>query len=891
MLPRYYLFLLLIFFITIVPASAQILRGRVEDTKGVSVAYATVYIQELKQGIVANEEGEFNLALPAGVYTCSFGRLGYDMVTQTVEITTQSNLLKIVLTEKTYELSAVQVSSSDEDPAYGIMRKAISRAPYYNQVVKEYIADVYVKGSFKVGDIKGLAGLALDKQTKKALSNSSGVVESVNEIHFKAPNTMETRVKAVQQALSFDLKQLGDDDIGNIDVGMMVVNIYNPRMKILSTRSFADYKFKYEGDFEENGRFIYKLKVIPKYKRDELYSGYIYIVDSEWCVHSFNLASKLMGFDFRLEQRYGEVVDGIYLPISSRAEVGGKAVGIQISGAYNNSIKYSLVVPNVKTTAAANANTVTVTPVTKANPTKEKKEQQLSQLMDKEKPSTRDMRRAVQLQEQLADMEKEEERMARGEKKSLEVKRRDNAVTHDSSARRHDAAYWDSIRPIPLVAAEVVTFHKQDSITRINEGLSADTTLSGKRKQTANLVTGLIFGGHTFRIDTSLSITYNGLLDINQFTFNTVDGFVVGQSGKLEKRFAESRRLSLEASIAYAFSRSAVLGKLKLQHRYWPQCRAEWGVEGGHATADFAGVRGIGAINDYSSLIWRVNYSTFYDSRYLKLHNTIDIANGLALYAEVGYENSRQESNHTDFSFFYKDTRDYRPNIPRNEQVEANPALLADNVAFTTDVRLEYTPYYYYRMHGERKQMLYSHFPTFTWRWQRGWTGVLGSNTDFDLLSMNIRQSIRIHTDEVLRYDVTGGVFLNNNTMAFQYFRHFGSNEAGVSLSAIGNTARAYQLLPQYTYSTNDWYATANVSYTARYLALKYIPFLANVLMNENLSVAYLLTPQMRHYTEWGYALTDIYFVGDIGIFVGFEGSHYYGWGVRASFNLDRLTQ
>jgi hypothetical protein len=361
---------------------------------------------------------------------------------------------------------------------------------------------------------------------------------------------------------------------------------------------------------------------------------------------------------------------------------------------------------------------------------------------------------------------------------------------------------------------------------------------------------------------------------------------VYSQSAQLAKRFEKDRRLYFDASLAYAFSRRAVLWKTSLQHFYSPERRATWALEAGRQTADFAGARGMGILNMFSSLLFRVNYPAFYDTRYLKLYHTIDIANGLQLYTEASWQTNRQEINHTDFSVFYSKSRDYRPNIPRNAQVAAHPELLAVGRDFLTTVAISYTPRYYYRMHGYRKQMVRSDFPTFSVRWQRGWPGVFRSAGQFDVISLNVMQKIRLHSEARFNYEVTGGVFLDNTRVFFQNFRHFYSGEAFFSFNTA---ARPFQLLPSYTASANEWYAVANAEYKASYMALKFLPFLANTLMSERLSAAYLLTPQLRHYTEWGYSLTDIYFIGELGVFAGFEGVRFRSWGVRVAVKLDDL--
>jgi hypothetical protein len=869
-------FLPVIFFFAVAPAAAQSLKGRIEDERGAPIAFAALYVKERQQGVTANDGGEFELAVPAGIYTCTFRCLGYESTTDTVAVGPSGVALRVVLTEKVYELDGVRISASGEDPAYGIMRRVVARAPYFRQVVKEFVAQVYIKGTLNVGEIKGLAGLAIDRTTKKALSNSSGIIESLNEIHFYAPDRYEHRVLSVQQAVSFDPK---DFPMPDLKVGMMMIDIYNPDLRLLSTRAFADYRFVYEGEFKDGDRYINKIRVVPKHRRDDLYSGTLYIVDDLWSVYSFDLSTRVMGLDIRLEQHYSNTSDDVFLPVSSAAEVSGSIMGIRLSGRYNNSIQYSLIVPNAPGPPTA-APPVPSATAKKENKKRGKIEAQLAQIIGKDELTNSDMRRAANMQQQLAALAEEENRAERGEKKTLEVASR-YLFSEDSAARRRDTAYWRTIRPIPLVGNEVTTFRKNDSI-RLKVAAGPDTTAAAKRRRLKNLPFQII-GGHTFRLDTSLSVTYKGLLDVGALHFNTVDGWVYGQSASLTKRWLNDRRLTVSAAAGWAFARQTVLWDASLTYHYWPQRRASWRLEAGHQTRDFAGERGIHPIvNTFSSLLFRVNYPAFYDRRYIGLQHTIDLANGLQWNLHLLYRDNRPVDNHSDASFFFHRSRAYRPNTPRNAKAAERPEQLAANAGFVTDMSLAYTPRYYYRMYGNRKRMLYSHYPTFTARWQRGWSP---QAADFDYLSLTVVQSITLHPEAKVGYTVGGGFFPRAKRMHFSDFRHFYSNEAGFAFN--GTIARTPQLLPAYTFSTDEWWATANVAYEAGFIALKYLPFLSNTIMQERLSATALLTPQLRPYTEWGYGLTDIYLFGQIGVFAGFEGARYYGWGLRVAVNLN----
>ncbi len=58
------IFLLLAFTCNI--SNSQILKGTITNQAGEPIQYATVYIQELKQGTTSNTKGDYELRLPGG---------------------------------------------------------------------------------------------------------------------------------------------------------------------------------------------------------------------------------------------------------------------------------------------------------------------------------------------------------------------------------------------------------------------------------------------------------------------------------------------------------------------------------------------------------------------------------------------------------------------------------------------------------------------------------------------------------------------------------------------------------------------------------------------------------------------------------------------------------
>ena len=882
---HYFFYLLLLTPVIPLPAFGQVLKGRVQDDKKIGISYASVYIKEVKQGIAANENGEFELKLPPGKYTIVVQSLGYDGQTIEVQLP-QSAPIVISLSEKAYELPTVYLLGTGEDPAYVIMRKAIGMAPYYRNVVSSYRADVYLKTNIKVEHIKGMAALMMKKADRNILAGTSFLHESINEITYTAPDQYQQKIKSALNATSTDLASLGfnENDFYN---EMARFNIYGTSPSLpLAPVAFSNYKFVYEGDKEVDGKLINKIKVVPRRKSNDLLSGYLYIVDQAWNVYSVDLVQETNFGSTRIQQNYDEVERNIFLPSSYNIEIKINAFGIKGNGALIGSIKYKMIntnkhllrqaVPIEKTVASA---------VPPATDKKEKLQQEANNIASKDHVNNADMRRLVKLEKQITAISEKERLIAEGKEKTLEIPAERYSITKDSAMVHNDTAYFQLTRPIPLVNEELITYHKYDSVVRVNPRDSTGKPLNLNNKRGwANMV----FLGSERYFKDSLSLEFSGLFSPFNLNFNPVDGLIYGLSGTLQKQYKKGHRWWLGANIDWAFSRQIALWDVSFRHLYLPNRRAWWRIEGGQQSKDFAGDNGVGRINMWSSLYFRVNYAMLYHDNYLRLSHSIDIANGLELFTALQWSDRQELSNSSDFSFFYSNSRDYRPNVPRNADVVFNPELTADNRAALLNLQLNYTPEYYYRKRGERKVMAYSHYPTFSLLWIKGIPNMFESVSDFDFLRFKISQTIRYGYFSRFSYAASAGKYFNTNRLSFADYRHFYGNEAFVSFDHTG--AEPYQLLPQYTFSTNDWYASANAHYRSPLLALKYIPFLSNAPFEENLYFSYLLHPNLRNYAEAGYGISLLRLM-DVGVYVGFSEKGYHSWGFRFSMDLKSITE
>ena len=127
-----------IFFLPVNISQAQILKGRISSQSGDPIQYATVYIQELRQGTTANTKGDYELRLPAGKYEIIYQSLGFEPVYVTISISDKTIIKDVQLQVQYYQIPEVRITASGEDPAYIIMRKVIGMAPYYLNNISYY---------------------------------------------------------------------------------------------------------------------------------------------------------------------------------------------------------------------------------------------------------------------------------------------------------------------------------------------------------------------------------------------------------------------------------------------------------------------------------------------------------------------------------------------------------------------------------------------------------------------------------------------------------------------------------------------------------------------------------------------------------------------------------
>jgi|WetSurSiteA1Bulk_404760.scaffolds.fasta_scaffold00142_10 hypothetical protein len=860
----------------------QSLKGRLTDRKDLPVPYAAVYDETTYVGTTSNADGFYDLKLEPGKHSIVFKAMGYFQVRKQITTADQTITLNIQLDEQAIQVKEVVITPGKEDPAYPIMRKVIGLAPYHLNQVKEYTADVYLRGTIHLISIPKIIAKHTEINGQKNVLKSGDVFlqESINQIQFHAPDKYD------QQVISFHSTFPGENEDVN-PMGFIRASFYQPKIdefiSPLAPNAFSFYTYRYEGFFDEGKNVIFKIKVTPKRNSQQLMKGYLYVVDKLWCLHSADASVHMFFGDLSYKTIYSPVKSNAWLPISYQFYVNAAIMGIKADYKYASSVKFQQVVLNEKNTVESLRNKEPemkeeAQKAAATDPKKIKTHQEIEALMTKEELTNRDMVKLANLMAKEAPEDSARE-------KSLEIKSNEAKVTVEKDALKKDTAYWNSMRPIPLTSVEALIPGVKDSTLvhpkdTIPAGDSASTKKTPKKiARVANFITN---GAGFWAFDSTLRINYEGLIGIKKVDFNTVDGFIFRQTFGLEQRIDSVHKLGINPGIAYAFSRERVMWWTDVRYGYSPMRGGQLHFHIGSESADYNSETGINStINSLASLFFRRNYMKLYQQNQAYLSNYIDLANGLNLSVKVGYLTAQPLSNHSDYSFFYAEEREYSPNVPSDD-----PEKVARNVYHEEaywDARLEFTPQYYYRVWGGRKHYQYSKYPTFFLRNRMAIPGIVNSTADYDLLEVGARYKKEWGMMHAFSWNVKGGFFLNHKNLYLMDDKYFNNQYLPI---VFGNTEDAFRLIPYYDNSVTQYFGEAHVKFTTPYLLIKYIPFLSNKLWCENLLLNYQKIPEHQYYWEIGYSISQIYMIGSIGIFAGFKGISYQNYGVQVSIDF-----
>ncbi len=766
--------LLLLFIFTGLPASlfAGVLKGRVVDDKGERLPFATVYIEGTTTGVNANGNGDYELTVAPGLYKVICQYIGYQQSTFNLSITGNETIEhKFVLKGQNLEMKEVVIHSNAEDPAYEIIRNAISRREFHLKQVQSFQTDIYLKGGMRsrkmpkkfmgqkttdetdIVDSMGRGVLFLSEEDATYYTQGKKKKTVIHSVHQSgSPNGLGfSRFPSVMTFYENDINVFGGESRGFISP--------------VSDNALFYYKYKLVGQFEEQGHTIYKIKVIPKRAYEPCFTGEIYIVDQDWAIHSLNMTlAKKSGMDIVDTLK----VDQLFLPLHKDTWV----IKSQVLYFTVNLLGFD----------------VTASGVTVYN----------NQKVNEPIPDSVFADRIIS--------------------------------AYDKTANKKDTSYWKDNRPIPLEKDESKDFIAKDSLRL--KITSPEFVDSMRRKGNRFKPLGFLFGGYSYSTKKnknifSINSVLIGLGSDNMLNFNTIEGFNLAPKISWRHMIDTGKYLHAESVYRYGFSNTHfdVAGRLYYVSRDRAFLNRAWtiGIEGGKYVFQYNSENPVlPFFNTYTALFYRDNDLKLYERYEATAYLGRNYGNGLNWYIKPSYQQRLPLNNTSYYSIWPGSLSDEKSNSP-DWLLKAATAWQKSDAALIT-ASVSFKPGYTYTQYPDYKVANGSDWPTFRLFYEKGIPGIINSVSNFDKWRFSVQDEFSMKLIGLIKYNFAVGGFINSAYVSVPDLMNlYGNRGIGYASPYL----QSFQFAQYYEFSNKEpIYGEAHLEYHLKGLLSNKIPLL-----------------------------------------------------------------
>ena len=817
---RYTLSILFFFFSSVSSLAQQFtISGTVKDQLGVTIPFATIYIKNTTKGTSANSEGNYHIQLNAGVYQVVFRAVGFKQESRNVELK-GNQVLNVSLSAEAYMLKDVTIHAGGEDPAYAIIRKAIRKRKTYLNQVNAYSCEVYIKGLQRLLSApKKFLGTDIDK-----IARENGLDSNRRGIVYLSES---------QSNLTFMQPDKYHEE--------MISSKVSGRNNAFSFNRASDIKVNFYNNYEDWDGISNRPFVSPIAENAMLYYKY-----------------ELLG----TTTENGETINKI--KVTPKRDYDPAFQGV----IYILEDSWRIYGVDLYMTKKSNLNFVDTLRIN---------EQFYPVNKNVWMPSTIrfDFTGSVfgfHFGGYFISIYKDYNLNP-----VIDNKEFHEVLKITKEVNKKDSTYWDKERPVPLTTEETTDYHKKEVLAQKRESKPYLDSLDQVNNKFKPI--DFIFSRGYHHRNRYAKEYYNFSSLTSALLYNTVEGFALDYDASYVKQIdsLNNQYLFIGGNLRYGFSDKLIHGSV---YGTIPLNQFTLGYNVGSDVLDINNQQAFSkGINTIYSLFKRQNYQKLYDKQFASVSLATRITGGWKASVSTEVANRQWLSNTSNYSFFYKDSRQFSSNNPL--QPNSNDPLFANSHSFKIGLRTTYDFSDQYETLPNGRHYFPSKYPTIGLSFTKGIKNIFGSDVDYDQLSADISKAdIPVGFYGKTSFDISAGKFLDKNSIYFTDYKHFDGNQTTVYNP--GQTK--FLLLDYYKYSTSDQYLEGHLEQNFSGFITNKIPLIRKFKLQEIVDVNYLATPALHNYAELGFGLQYLGLRAMYGLAYN-DGSHVSN-GFRIGINI-----
>jgi len=327
-------------------------KGKVIDFgSGDHLAFANIRVEGTNLGTASNSSGEFELKIGSGNYKLIASFIGY--FSDTLLINVNSDLSGLIFRLKSTEINLPEVVvKPGENPAVGIIKKAIERRRQRENILFTYEFEAFSKGIIRTTeDIsssnQGSINLGIGQADTSKLK-VTGILESHSKGYFKKPDNYKEIILARKQSANFP------PSVNTLTGGRLIQNFYNDEINFLgrdlpgpiSDNALNYYYYYISRTLAINNQKVFQIHIEPDNPTDPGFVGNIFITDSTYDLIKVDLilnrAANVGGiFDTVNVVQQFDNYNGVMMPVDYRLFVKANFLGLARFGFELNTILFN----------------------------------------------------------------------------------------------------------------------------------------------------------------------------------------------------------------------------------------------------------------------------------------------------------------------------------------------------------------------------------------------------------------------------------------------------------------------------------------------------------------------------------------------------------------------